>query len=86
MIQLVVVNTQHRYTIIKCFKEEGQALKYVQRIFNIPPQSRECIVCHGRYTNYYEAYEFQQIMSYISAMLPSRELLMKYETYPIVHK
>ena len=82
MIKLVVVNTYKKEVYIKTLSI-GDALNYVRHLYFIPPQSRKVCVVHIVVDDRYYDSMVGDIETYISAMLPDRDTMLKYAKYPV---
>lgn len=83
MIRVVIVNTQNETTNIYDFREDTLALKYVTKLYHIPPQSRFMIPVTVE--EYFDSnkYIVNEISDMIGAMIPSdRETMIKWSRYP----
>lgn len=85
MTYVLVVNKQEKYSLIKKFRYIWDAEKYVRKIYYIPPQDRVVIPCMVRIIidTSYNALLHNRIIGMLSSMIPDRDTLFEYMSYPI---
>lgn len=81
MVNMILVNTREKYTYIRRFKNGAPAIKYLDNLYHIPPQSRYILLI--MYVVEYEPTSVEHKIEYYYGLHTiTREELITYKSYP----